>query len=204
MTSHTWHNRQTERSPLLWAFPMVSLFLCARVSAQTPPDLQIRERQVKTLARVLAYDDNLAARAGSRVVLVVLYKAGNPDFEKEATGWFTEFSKLESYKVRGLPFHAVMAPFTSEEALDKATAELKAVALFVCPSLEDATATIKQFSQKHKTTTIGSREEQVTDGLALGVFSLNGKLVVEVNLPASRAEGAKFDSDLLRLAKVIQ
>ena len=159
---------------------------------------------MKTVARALAYDSNLVGRAGSQVVLAVVYKAGNPNFEKEAAAWFAEFSKLESYKVRGQPFHAVMAPFTSEDALDKTMGELHAVALFVCPGLEDEAAAIKRLSQKHKITTIGSREEQVTAGLALGVFSLSGKLVVVVNLPASRAEGAKFDSDLLRLAKVIQ
>lgn len=164
----------------------------------------MRERQVKTLARALAYDENLTARAGSAVVLAVLYRSENPGSEKEATGWFALFSKLESYSIRGLPFHSVLLPFTNVEALDKAVGDRGVVALYVCPGLENEIAAIKRVSQRHKITTIGSQEAQVVGGLALGVFSLNGKLTVVVNLPTSREEGARFDSDLLRLARVIQ
>jgi hypothetical protein len=190
------------RSP--WVLPLVSLFLYGRAWAQDPPNLQVRDRQVKTLARVLAYDENLTRRAGNSVVLAVIYSPGNPGLKKEASEWFASFSKLESYNIRGLPFHVVMLPFADVEKAEKSIADSKAVALYVCPGLEGETAHIKRISRKRKATTIASREEQVAAGLALGVFSDHGKFFVVVNLPASRAEGAQFDSDLLRLAKVIQ
>jgi YfiR/HmsC-like len=204
VTSRCWCKPRPERSRAHWVFLLVGLLLHAHASAQSLSDPQVREREVKTLARVLAYDENLAGRAGSRVVLAVLYKPGGPDLEKEGAAWFAFFSQLESYTARGLPFHVIMLPFTTAEALEKSIADLKVVALYVCPGLEGDIAAIKRVSQKRKSTTIASREEQVTAGLALGVFSDHGKLVVVVNLPAARAEGAQFGSDLLRLAKVVQ
>jgi hypothetical protein len=183
---------------------MVSLLLCALASAQETPDSQVRDRQVKTLARVLAYDESLTKRAGSRVVIGVLYKAGSPDVQNEPTEWFAAFSKLESYNIRGLPIHAVMLPFTTPEVLQESVSGRNIVALYICPGLEGEIANIKRISRERKTTTIASREDMVHAGLTLGVFSEHGKLSVVVNLAASRAEGAQFGSDLLRLAKVIQ
>ena len=157
-----------------------------------------------TLARALAYDENLPSRAGKIVALAVLYKPENPASEKEARESFALFHKLESYNIVGLPFHSFLLPFTSPEVLDEAVGAQGIVALYVCPGMENEIPGIKRISRKHKTTTIASREEQVTAGLALGVFSLDRNLIVVVNLPVSREEGARFSSDLLRLAKVIQ
>jgi hypothetical protein len=172
--------------------------------AESPGELLVRERQVKTIARALAYDGNLPGRAGGTVVLAVLYKPGNPVSEKEATESFALFTKLESYSILGLPFHSVKLPLTGAQSLEETVRGLGVVALYVCPGMEEQMGNIKRISRKLKVTTIASREDQVLAGLALGVFSTDGRLVVEVNLPASREEGARFGSDLLRLAKVIQ
>jgi len=204
VTRPRWHNSQPERSTPLWLIPVLGMLLCSQASAQSHQEVLVRERQVKALARVLAYDDKLPNRAGTTVVLAVLYKPGNPSSEKEATESFSQFAKLESYRILGLPFHSVKLPFTSVDALDRAIGSQGIVALYVCPGLDDEIANLKRISRKHKATTIASREEQLAAGLALGVFSLDGQLTVVVNLPASREEGARFSSDLLRLARVIQ
>ena len=203
MTSHRWRHPQPEQSLPLWGIAILVVLFCTQVSAQSQPELLVRERQVKTLARALAYDENLPSRAGKSVVLAVLYKFGNPASEKEAAESFAQFAKLESYRLLGLPFHSVKLPFTTAELLDAAVGSQGIVALYVCPGMEDEIANIKRISRKHKTTTIASREEQVA-GLSLGVFSIDRNLTVIVNLPVSREEGARFSSDLLRLAKVIQ
>jgi hypothetical protein len=199
-----WRNLQPERSSLLWGIAVFGLLFCSRVSAEGQQDQLVGERQVKTLARALAYDENLLSRAGRAVVLAVLYKVGNAASEREAAESSALFAKLESYNVLGLPFHSVKLPFTSAEALDAAVGAQGLVALYVCPGMEGEMASIKRISRRRKATTIASREEQVTAGLALGVFLIDRKLTVIVNLPVSQEEGARFGSDLLRLAKVIQ
>ncbi len=204
VTRHRWRSSQLGRSGALWCVPILGALLCSPVSAETTGELLVRARQVKTIARALAYDENLTSRAGGTVVLAVLYKAGNPVSEKEAAESFTLFAKLESYSILGLPFRSVKLAFTDARRLEDAVGGQGIVALYVCPGMEDQIANIKRISRKRKVRTIASREEQVMDGLALGVFSTAGRLVVEVNLPASREEGARFGSDLLRLAKVIQ
>ena len=204
MTSHRWRHPQPEQSVPLWGIAILVVLFCTQVSAQSQPELLVRERQAKTLARALAYDENLPSRAGKKVVLAVLYKFGNPASEKEAAESFAQFAKLESYRLLGLPFHSVKLAFTNAEVLDEAVGGQGIVALYVCPGMEDEIGNIKRISRKHKTTTIASREEQVTAGLTLGVFTIDRNLTVFVNLPVSREEGARFSSDLLRLAKVIQ
>ena len=41
-------------------------------------------------------------------------------------------------------------------------------------------------------------------GASVGVFLVEGKATLFVNLPSSKLEGVDFGSDLLRLAKVIK
>ncbi len=204
MKRHRWRNSHLERSSALWCIPILGGLFCSQVSAESPGEPLVRERQVKTIARALAYDENLPSRAGGTVVLAVLYKPGNPVSEEEATESFIRFAKLESYSILGLPFHSVKLPFTDARGLGEAVGGQGIVALYICPGMEDQIGNIKRISRKLKVRTIASREDQVMAGLTLGVFSTNGRLVVEVNLPASREEGARFSSDLLRLAKVIQ
>ena len=204
MKSRWSSNTLPQRWGLPWILVLATLFRPGEASSESQQDHQVRERQVKTLARVLAYDENLTGRAEYTVELAVLYRSGSPDSEKEASAWFDAYSKLGSYSIRGLPFHAFLLPFTTAEAVEKSIVDAKAVALYVCPGLDHELATIRKISQRRKATTVASREEQMTAGLALGVFPDQGKLVLVVNLPQSRAEGAQFGSELLRLAKIIQ
>ena len=63
---------------------------------------------------------------------------------------------------------------------------------------------IFEATRRLKVITMASRQDYVQRGLSLGVFAIDGKPTILVNLAASKAEGAAFGSDLLRLAKVIR
>jgi hypothetical protein len=178
---------------------LVLIVLPRAAHAQVPPD-----RQAVILTRALAYDDKLHNRAGDSVVVAVVFKAGQGSSESAADAMLRAFKALEGVKVRDLPLRAVKLAYTSRDALHGAIASQGIDVLYLCPGLESDQVAIKETSHRDHVLTIGSREGSLQSGSALGVFLIDGKITIMVNLAESKEEGAAFSSELLRLARVIR
>ena len=178
---------------------LATLFARVARADQVSPD-----KQAVILARALAYDDNLHARAGDTLVIAVLFKAGQGGSESAADGMVRAFKALEGVKVQNLPLHVIKLAYTSKDALHSAVGSQGIDAVYVSAGLEGDQGTIRDESKRDHILTIASREDQLSAGLSLGVFSYDGKTTIAVNLPASKEEGAAFSSELLRLARVIR
>jgi hypothetical protein len=74
----------------------------------------------------------------------------------------------------------------------------------VCSALDASLADIKAVARMRKVLTVGSQEAQLKLGLSLGVFDIDGKNTIIVNLEANREEGVAFSPELLRLATVVR
>jgi hypothetical protein len=162
------------------------------------------QRQASILARALTYDANLLQRANGEVTLLVLYRPSDAADQKISEDVERAFRALASIKILGLALRVLRQPFTTADALSRYTKAEAVDAYYVCPGLDRNLTEIKGLSRKNAVLTMGSRQEQLTSGLSLGVFYLDGKSTIVVNVAASREEGAAFGSDLLRLAKVIK
>jgi hypothetical protein len=180
---------------------LLAAWLLPRVAHadQVAPD-----KQAVILARALAYDDNLKARAGDSLLVAVLFKASAAGSESAADAVVRAFKALEGVKVQGLPLRVVKMAFSSKDALHSAVSSQGIDALYVCTGLEGDQTAIRDESRRDHVLTIASKEEQLTSGLSLGVFLFDGKTTITVNLPSSKDEGAAFSSELLRLARVIR
>lgn len=161
------------------------------------------QRQASILTRALAYDRNMKERAGDAVVVGIVYRAGNSASEAAAADLYQAFRGLEKFAVHGLPFRTVRIAFDGAASLRNSIRSDGVDAVYVCPGLEPDVEAIAQVSQERKIISMGSREEHVTQALAIGVFVIAGKPTILLNLAASKREGAAFSSDLIRLAKVI-
>jgi hypothetical protein len=162
------------------------------------------DKQAVILARALAYDDNLRARAGDALVVAVLFKPGAGGSESTADIMVRAFKALEGVKVQNLPLRVVKLAYSGKDALHAAVSSQGIDAIYVCPGLEPDQGGIREESRRDHVLTIAAREEQLTAGLSLGVFIFDGKTTITVNLPSSKEEGAAFSSELLRLARVIR
>jgi hypothetical protein len=165
-----------------------------------PPD-----RQALILTRTLAYDNNLKSRAGDALVVAVVFRRGNPASESAAGPMLQGFRALEGVKVQDLPFHAIQLPYAGAASLKSAVEAQGIDVLYICPGLEADIAAIKELSHHAHILTIGAKEEFVkSGGLSLGVFVVDAKNTITVNLPATRDEGAAFAAELLRIGRVIR
>jgi len=153
---------------------------------------------------VLSYDDEIKSRTGDDVTVAVLSKPGNAGSETMSAGMLKAFKGIGSIKVQGMPLKVMGLGFTGGGALGSAISSQGIDVLYICSGLEADLPAIIDSTRKNHVLSIGSREDHITRGLAVGVLPMDGKPTIIVNLGASKAEGAAFSSDLLRLAKVIK
>jgi hypothetical protein len=168
-------------------------------AADLPP-----AKQAIFLARVIAYDGNLKTRAGAAVNIAILLKKGDAESEKMADNVMKAFLPLEAATMLGLSVKVSRVSFAGRDALDKAIREGGIDTLYICRGLDSSLADIKTVTRARKVLTMASQEDQLKLGLSLGVFSIDGKNTILVNLEASREEGAAFGPELLRLATVVR
>jgi len=180
--------------------------LCALVATATaaPADEVPAARQVLILTRALAYDGNLKTRAGTELLIAVLGKPGNAASDELGGMMGKAFRGLGNVKVQGLAVRATQLAYKDAAGLAAAIESQGIDALYVCPGLDAELMGIFEATRKLKVVTMASRQDYVQRGLSLGVFAIDGKPTIVVNLVASKLEGAAFGSDLLRLAKVIR
>jgi hypothetical protein len=169
------------------------------VEAELPP-----ARQAIFLARVIAYDANLKERAAAAVDFGVLVKKGDRDSEHMAELMVKALTPLESATLLGLPVRISAVYFSGREALERTVRDGGIDTLYVCSGLDANLDDIKAVARARKVLTVGSQESLLKQGLSLGVFAVDGKNTIIVNLEASREEGVAFGPELLRLATVVR
>jgi len=178
-----------------------SLLLAGPVGGQldVPAD-----RQVLVLSRALAYDSDLKRRVGSDILVAVLSKAGNAVSEAAAATMMKALKLIASVKVQGLPLIVKSLSYTNATSLATAVGSQGIDVIYVCPGLDGDLAHIIDLSHKRHVVTFASREEQVVRGLSMGVFPIDARPTIVLNLPAAKSVGAAFSSELLRVAKVLK
>jgi len=186
---------------MLLAGLLAAAFLSPRsaASAELPPG-----KQAIFLARVIAYDANLKSRAGASVNIGVLARKGDKLSEKMAELLVKAWKPLESATLLGLPVRVSRLWFSGRDALDREVRETGVDTVYVCSGLDGSLADIKAVTRNRKVLTMASQEGHLQAGLSLGVFEINGRNTIIVNLEANREEGVAFGPELLRLATVVR
>jgi hypothetical protein len=177
----------------------ILLFVRPAYPSELPP-----AKQALFLARVIAYDANLKARAGPAVNIAILSKKGDKDSEKMAEALFRAFTTLESAKLLGLPVRISQVSYVGKDVLERALLAEGIDTLYVCSGLEGSHTEIKAVLRAMKVLSIGSDPAHLRMGFSLGVFEIDGRNTILVNLEANREEGVSFGPDLLRLATVVK
>lgn len=192
---------QRKPSWALLATLLVAVILSSRaaVAAELPPG-----KQAIFLARVIAYDANLRSRAGAAVNIGVLARKGDKASERMADQLVKSWRSLETTTVLGLPVRVRRLWFAGREALDRVIREGEIDTIYVCSGLDGSLADIKAVARARKVLTLASQEAHLKLGLSLGIFEIDGRNTVVVNLEANREEGVAFGPELLRLATVVR
>jgi hypothetical protein len=181
--------------------PLLLTFCLALLSrpAQAQVDVKVA---MPLLLKVLTYDVNFDARGlGPFVVLVV----SAPGQAKDRERLVTELNELAANKVKARPVKYVGADVSSEGQLQGEIDRSKASALLAAPGMP--VTLVKQaweVAQDNQLYALTFEAELVEAVLPIGV-SMTGKAPqIVINEKAARAVGVRFETSVLRLARVIQ
>jgi hypothetical protein len=161
-------------------------------------------KQAVFLARIIAYDGNLKERAAGAVNIGILSRKGDKASEQMAESIIKAFAPLELATLAGLPVKLTKISFVGHDLLDKAVHDEHINTIYVCEGLDANLSDITGVARSRKALTIASQQAHLKLGLSLGVFEVEGKNTILVNLEASREEGVAFGPELLRLATVVR
>ncbi len=179
---------------------LVGLGLLAAASARAD-DIPADKRALIML-RVLAYDRNLAERAGEVITIAVVYRIGDVASEKLAGDLVAAIGAAER-SVGGRPVRATAMKF-SVETLERDLGRASATAVYVCPGLSGEVGRIAATTRKGSILSFAQEEESVKQGLSIGLLRRGDRVAIMVNLEAARAESASLAAELLRLAEVVK
>jgi hypothetical protein len=168
------------------------------VAAQIVHAADAREA-MPTLLKVLTYDLNFDARgAGDFVILVVSDTQSSKSLARdlEATG----ATKIKTRHVTYVPVE-----FTTETALQGTIEQRHVSAIIVSPGASDTSVKIIwELSQDNQLYALALEARAVEQFIPVGIFKTGDKIQPIINDKSAKAVGIRFETAVMRLARVIQ
>jgi hypothetical protein len=171
--------------------------MLAAASAVRAQDMPVPvDVQVPLLAKILSFDE-ARAPAGGPLVLGVVYQSRNRVSAGTGADVLARLGELGGFRVVAIDL---------DETPDLAAALQRAgaQALYVAPLRAVPLARLALATRECQVVTLTGVPSYVDDGLAVGIDLSGQRPHVVINLPAARAEGARFSAQLLKLARLVE
>ena len=159
--------------------------------------------QAALFTKILTFDRNLKARAGKELKIGVLYQKRVRSSLEAQEEFVRAMCGDPGRRIDGLPLSCVAIEWTSAPDVQAAVVRKGIRVLYVTPLRAVAIEEIVAISRARRITTLTGMPGFVEKGIALGLALRAERPLILVHLAGARAEGADFDSQLLKLARVL-
>lgn len=154
------------------------------------------------LLKALTYDVNFDARGVGDFTILVVGEAGQGE---QRIQLMEALKDMGSQKLKSRPLKYATTEFKDESALQAEIDRSKASALLIVPGTSPATLKHAwEVAQDNQAYVIALEASMVEFGLPIGVQITGGKPQILINEKGAKSVGAKFETAILKLAKVIQ
>ncbi len=153
--------------------------------------------QAAILLKALKYEQRLG-EAGGKLRIGVLRKRGDAASGAAQREMIESLGKLASASAPGVQGRGVQVLGLDERGYGAQPVDV----LYLCPGLEQALAQVIAHTRKKQILTVTGEADLVARGAAMGIVVHAGKPQILIHLSAARAEGARFSSALLKIAKL--
>ncbi len=180
---------------------LVSALLISTTAMAAGTEVDIKAA-LPALLRVLTYDVNFDARGSGPFVVLVISEPSQSAARSALLGTLKEVTVTE---VKKRPLKYVAVDLRDEAQLQSEIDKHKASALLAVPGA--APAAIKsmwEVAQDNQLYALALDAETVQSSFPVGVTMSGDKPQILINEKSSKAVGARFETVVLRLARVIQ
>lgn len=190
------------RWPLLACLAV--FFGCPLVASTARAQELPAQSRALLLLRILAYDRNLAGRAGAMVKVTCLFKAAERASEERCASLVAALQDVaREVVVMGRPVRADALPYRDAADADARLSTDRPTLAYVDAALELSVPEIVRSTRRLGILTAGGSKDLVQGGVAVGVVAGSRRAGLIVNLQGARQEGADLDAVLLAISEVI-
>ena len=183
----------------------VLTLLLAGGSAQAQKMAAPAEIQVPLLFKILTFDRRLATRPpGDVMVIAVVFQTGYRASLVARNQIVDALKAMEDSTISGHPVRWVAVEWIDEEQVRLALIRERTDVVYVTPLRGVELHPLVRTARAAGMTTFTGVPLYVEQGVALSIGIVRERPQIIVNLPATRAEGSDFNSQLLRVSKVIE
>jgi hypothetical protein len=182
------------------AAALLALALCAATGGEARAG--VADDEARILLRAISFDRALARRAGSDVIISVVYDARAGGGERDRDARVLAFRKLSALTIAGLPMKVTWSDCSSSRPMDEALRGVDIV--YLTGGAKDCVRTVTAATRKLRIASLASGRALVEQGVTIGVTMDGARPKLLVNLRASKSEGLDLASQMLHLAEVIQ
>ena len=190
--------RSSRRQLLGFAASVTALSLTRASRAQSMP--VPTGAQAELLAKLVGFDRNFTARAGSKAVIILAAVPGDADSMSAALEMKAAFARLPT--VGNLPHEELVVTQSSPAALADAVRSKRAAILYLGPGFEKQVPAIRDALSSLNVLSVGAIPSYVPSGIVLGFDLVSGRPKLLIHVPQARKQSVAFPASVLNLMKV--
>jgi hypothetical protein len=183
-----------------WIFLLLNSIATHSFSQDVPVPVKI---QVPILVKILSFDRNLKTRVGNEIVIGVLFQNKFRTSVNIKDQVLSEFKNQLYDEIEGVALRLVSVNIEDQSDLQKNLSENKVDIIYLTPLRNFDIHIITSIAQNMQILTVTGVPDYNESGISVGFGTKAEKPLILVNLKSAKAEGVDFDSQLLKLAKVI-
>jgi hypothetical protein len=181
---------------------LVSVMMVNFAVAQTV-DVPV-EQQYILFMKILSFDKNLKDRAGNEIIIGILYQKNYKISLDTKDILMKTYNNSTKKDIINIPVKFVPIDIDETTDLNIAITKNGISVFYVTPLRAARLSSIIDLARSKQIRTMTGVPDYVVSGIALGIGAKGGKPLILVNLSAAKAEGANLNSQLLKLAKIIE
>jgi len=160
------------------------------------------ELQAELLAKVAAYDRNMALRAGDRLQVLLLTNAADAESTRFATRMQMALSSIT--QISGLAHDERVAPFGGAADLVQQCRTRRIAIVIFAPGLGNHVPAIREALAGVDVLTVAAVPDYVQQGVVLGFDVVSGKPKLLVHLTQARRQHVELRAEVLKLMRVFE
>jgi hypothetical protein len=157
--------------------------------------------QVDLLNKVVAYDRNFVGRAGVRLGVIVLVKAGDVDSERVGAQLLGELHARPT--IGQLAHEETLVRFSTAQALATLCRQRGVSVVYLSTGFGLQASVVADALRGLPVLSVAAYGDDVQRGIVLGFGVRSGKPKLLIHLGRARGQGIDFRADLLRIAEVV-
>lgn len=161
-------------------------------------------QQYSIFMKILSCDRMIAERSNGQLVVAIVYQSQYKQSLDTHDEFISIISKNPVSSLDSIPIKYVSIDLNQDTDLVSAFRQADVRVAYIAPLRAYKIENIAFACRQMAVTSLTGVTSYVEAGLAVGISNKGGKPRIIVNLPSAKAEGANFNSQMLKLAKVIK